>query len=109
MAATAKAVSASPAVPGFFTVTDVTCDSSYLEGGEKVTPAQLGLAAVDTAVCTVKNGTEAEATPVVSAWYEPGKELLHLNNSKTGKEVAKEVNVEKVVVRVWAFGRTRSK
>lgn len=109
MAVSVKNISGNPAVPPFVTTTDVTLDSSYFEGGESLTAAQLGLASVDTAVCTVKNGSEAEATPIVSAWYDPAKALIHVNNSKTGKEAASAANVEKVVVRVWAFGKQRAK
>lgn len=94
---------------GFFTVTDVTLDSSFQENGESLTAAQLGLAKVDHASCTVKNGSEAEATAVGSAWYDPTKELLVLNDYKTQKTLAKEKDVSKVVVRVIAFGKTRAK
>lgn len=83
---------------------DVTCDSSYLENGESLTAKELGLKRVDLAVCVIKNGSEAEATPITSAWYEPAKSLLHLQNSKLGKEAASASNVEKVVVQVTSWG-----
>lgn len=94
---------------GFFTVTDVTLDSSYAEGGEPLTAAELGMASVDFATCSVKNGSESEAVPIMGPWYDPAKALLHLNDAKTQKELAKEKDVSKVVVRVLAFGKARAK
>lgn len=87
------------------TVTDVTFDASYAEGGEKVTPADLGgLSRVDWAECSVIAGSESAELQVAAAKYDEEKELLHLIDVKTGKELAKEKDVSKVVVRVVAYG-----
>lgn len=93
---------------GFRTVTDVTCSEKYVEGGESLTAANLGLATVDYAICQLKNGSEGEDF-IAAAYYDPAKALLHLIDAKTGKEVAKEVNASKVVVRVIAHGKARAK
>lgn len=98
-----------PRTAPFYTVTTVTLDSSYEEGGEKLTAAQLGLASVDHALCGIKNPTEAEATPIMAPWYDASAGRLHLNDSKTQKELAAAKNLEKVTVVVTAFGKTRSK
>lgn len=95
-------------VPKFRTVTDVTLDSSYLEGGEALTAEQLGLASVDRADCFIKNGSESEEW-VGFAFYEPAKALIHLYSVKTGKEVASTKDMSKVVVRVVAMGSARAK
>lgn len=94
-------------VPGNqkFTVTSVTFDSSYAEGGEPLTAAQLGLTKVDFAMCNLTNGTEASEKWVMAPFYTPSTSKIHLQDAKTGKELAKEVNCEKVTVTVVAFGR----
>lgn len=97
-----------PTLPTFYTVTDVTLDSSYAEGGEPVTAVQLGLAVVDHAWCNIKNGPESEEW-VAGAWFTASDMKVHLQNAKTGKELAKEKDMSKVVVRVFAFGKARSK
>lgn len=99
-----------PELPRFRTVTDVTFDSSYLEGGESLTAAQLGLASVQRAECYMKNGDEAKEAElfVGNPFYDPEKAVLKLYNLKTGKEVATTKNMEKVVVRVVAHGTTRA-
>lgn len=98
-------------LPGLRTVSDVTCDSSYQSEGEPLTAEQLGLASVDYAYCFIKNGDEAKEAElfVGSPTYDPEKAVLHLNNLKTGKEVASTKNMEKVVVRVVAYGKARAK
>lgn len=95
-------------VPRFRTVTDVTLDSSYQEGGEPLTAEQLGLATVERAECFMKNGSESEEY-VAWAFYEPAKSLLHLYSAKTGKEVVATKDLSKVVVRVTAMGSARAK
>jgi len=84
------------------TVTNVTMDSSYLSGGEKLTPAQLGFSSfVDSAQSLIK---EVKGTVnVASAHYERSKELLHLFD-ETPAEVASEANVEGMVIQVTAIG-----
>lgn len=107
MALTVKSLAA-PAIANFVTETLVTFDSSYLEGGEAFTPAQAGLIsfAVDP-ICQVVVGTEEATVRAVTCYYETEK--LHLIDSATGKEVASTKNMEKVKVRVWAFGKARAK
>ena len=84
------------------TITKVTFDNSYAEGGEALTAAQLGLKKVKSALCQVIHGSEAEGSP--TAWYEPSTSKIHLIGSKTGKEVAGAVDCSKVVVEVTAYG-----
>lgn len=92
---------------GFMTVTEVTFDNNYAEGGEAFTPANAGLSSfTHTPICTLVNGSESEKW-VTGAWY--ASEKLHLLDAKTGKELAKETDVSKVKVLVFAFGKTRSK
>lgn len=95
-------------LPKFRTVTDVTLDSSYLEGGESLTAAQLGLQTVDRAECFMKNGSESEEW-VGFATYTPADSKIHLFSVKTGKEVASTKDMSKVVVRVVAMGSARAK
>ena len=87
------------------TITDVTFDNSYAEGGEAVTPADLGLARVTRSSCEIVNGTESAELQVTSAHYDEEEELLHLLDAATGKELAKEKDASKVVVRVHALGK----
>jgi hypothetical protein len=84
------------------TVTDVTFDNSYAEGGEPLTAEQLGLNSVDVAVCSLIHGSESTELLAGAAWYSGGK--LHLLDVKTGKEVASTKDMSKVVVQVVAFG-----
>lgn len=101
-----------PRVPGAErrTVTEITFDNSYTSGGEAVTPADLGLeTSVTFAVCDLVNGSEGEGgaeevNPVSGASYDPDEELLHLNDAKTGEEIAAEEDMSKVVVQVVAYG-----
>ena len=86
------------------TITKVTGDNSYLENGEPLTAAQLGLNVVDSSSCSVINGSEAEANPVDNAWYTvDGK--IHFEDGKTSKEVASTKDMSKVVVLVTARGK----
>ena len=86
------------------TVYDVTLDESYAEGGESLTAANLGLNYVEPGVvCQITNGPEAEKW-VGEANYTATTEKLHLQDVKTGKELAKETDTSKVVVRVTARG-----
>lgn len=93
----------------FMAAIEATGDNSYAEGGEALTPAEFGLQSIDHAICIVKTLSEAEATTVGSVWYEPAKALLHVNDYKTQKELAKEKDLSKVVVQVTAFGKARAK
>lgn len=84
------------------TVYDVTFDESYAEGGETIDPSLVGLNYIERANCAVVNGSEAEANPVSDAYHKEGK--LHLIDGKTSKEMAKEKDMKKVVVRVTSRG-----
>jgi len=86
------------------TVTDVTCDSSYEEGGEACTFAQLGLNNVEFTMSNLRNSSELEATPVCAGYYDMTVQKLKLIDGKTAKELAKEKDCSKVVVRVVARG-----
>lgn len=97
-----------PRVGSFQTVTEVTFDNSYAEGGEAFTPADAGLSSFDfTPLCFVISGSEAEANPVNTAYYK--EEKLHLIDGKTSKEMAKEKDMSKVKVLVLAAGKTRAR
>lgn len=85
------------------TVYDVTFDSSYLEGGEECTAANLGMSvALSNTCCTIRNSSELEANPVSAAFLK--EEKLRLIDGKTAKEMASTKNMETVVVRVEAHG-----
>lgn len=87
------------------TVTDVTFDNSYAEGGEKVTPEDLGLTRVVHAESYVIHGTESAELRVAFAHYDEETELLHLFDAATGKELAGTKDASKVKVRVLAWGK----
>jgi hypothetical protein len=107
VAALSAAVVRTQRVPGgeTLTETDVTFDNSYEAEGEPVTAAELGLRRVTAGWCNLKNGSEAEATPVTSGWLDAVAMKLHLNNGKTSKELAGAVDASKVVLRVFALGK----
>lgn len=106
MALTVKSLK-EPGVPKFYTVTEVTFDSSYAEGGESFTPANAGLATIDHSFCAITHGSESATLRPTNCYYE--SEKLHLIDSATGKEVAGTSNMEKVKVLVFAFGKARTK
>jgi hypothetical protein len=95
-----------PRVPGAEkrTVTRVTFDNSSAEGGEVVTPADLGLERVVFAQAEVVHGTESAELQVTNADYDIATEKLKLIDAGTGKELAKEKDASKVVVQVVAWG-----
>lgn len=84
------------------TVSNVTFDSSYLNGGETLTAANLGLSAVTYANCTVK--TVGGSVNVAQAAYDPSTSLIHLYD-ETPAEVAPNADVSGIVVQVEAAGR----
>jgi hypothetical protein len=84
-------------------VTNVTFDSSYAEGGEPLTPSELGLRRVTFATCSIIHGSESSTLRPGSAYYE--NEKLHLIDNATGKEVSGTSDMSKVVVQVVAFGK----
>ncbi len=85
------------------TVNNVTMDSSYLEGGEPITAAQLGLNRVEYATCTIAS-TSGAAANVASASYDPATSLLHVWDN-TPAEVAGAGNIATTVVQVIAYGQ----
>lgn len=87
------------------TVTEVTLDNSYAEGGEPLTPKELGLRTVDSAVCIAKNLSESETVTVGSIWYDTANQKLRVNDAKTQKEMAGTKDLSKVVVIVTALGK----
>ncbi len=109
MAVSVKSNVMAPTVPPFFTVTELLLDAEYEAEGEKVTAAQLQLAKVDHALCGIKNPSESETVTIMAPWYDASKERLHVNDSKTQKELATGKNLEKVTVVITAFGKTRAK
>jgi len=86
------------------TVNKVTCSTVYVSEGELLTPAQLGLNAVEYADCNVLASNGVEATPVTSASYVPATGKLKLTNGKTAAELAAGVATATVVVQVEAYG-----
>lgn len=87
------------------TITEITFDSSYAEGGEALTAKQLGLRIVEATVCNVIHGSESTELLAIAAFYTPSTSKIHLIDVKTGKEVASTKDMSKVVVQVLAFGR----
>jgi hypothetical protein len=87
------------------TVTTVTFDNSYLEGGEPLTAKELGLRTVNYAICTMTNGSEEATVRAGDPYYTPATSKIHLIDNATGKEVASTKDMSKVVVQVVAFGK----
>ena len=106
MAVTVKSLK-SAGLPKFLTITEVTFDNSYAEGGEPFTPAQAGLLTIDHSWVNIKHGSESSTLRPTSCYYEGEK--LHLIDSATGKEIASTSDMSKVVVEVFAIGKGRSK
>lgn len=84
------------------TVTDVTLSDEYVEGGEALTPADLGLKKVRFAHCTLKDPGEATAN-IAQIHYDPAEERLQVFDETPG-EVASEGVTKAAVVQVIAFG-----
>ena len=95
-----------PRVPGARrqVAAEVTFDSSYLEGGEPLTAAELGLKRVIWAHCATLQGSESETVEFGWARYNAEKELLEAFNYKSQKAIAKEKDLSKVKVLVIAYG-----
>lgn len=85
------------------TQTEFTFPSSSTEGGEPVTAAQLGLKKVAWANCFILNGSESEEW-VGFVSYAASTALLKPWSVKTGKVVAAEKDMSKLVCRVEAVG-----
>lgn len=108
MAVSASRVqSARPPGSDYYTITKVTFDASYQEGGEALPPKELGLRRVTFAICNILNGDEAAESELFqgAVYYTPDTEKIHIINLKSGKELASTKKAEKVVVQVVAFGK----
>lgn len=86
-------------------IKEVTFDSSYAEGGESFTPAKAGLKKIDAAWAVVTHGDEAKSETVEPASVYYASEKLHVIDSESGKELAKEKNLEKFKCLVFSIGR----
>lgn len=85
------------------TNTKITLDNSYAEGGEEI--PLLGLNVVEDIIgADIQAGPESEEW-IAYATYTPTTNKIHLFSAKTGKELAKEKDMSKVVVNVRARGR----
>lgn len=104
LAAVAVSSVQSKKVPGSerISVTDVTCSTKYVEGGEALTAEQLGLNQVDFALCQIKSSGEGTVN-IVRAYYDDDEEKLQLFD-ETPAEVASEAEIKEPVVRVIAWG-----
>lgn len=85
------------------TITEVTLDNSYAEGGEPLTATQLGLKRVYRAHVEILNGPESEEW-IAYATYTALTSKVHLFSAKTGKELVATKDMSKVVLRVTAWG-----
>lgn len=108
MALTVTTLSGPETVGSYFkTRNEVTFDSSYANGGEPLTPAELGLAEVSSSNCEIVAGSESATFRPTNAYYK--EEKLHLIDSATGKEIESTKDMSKVKVVVTAFGKTRAR
>lgn len=95
-----------PRIPGARrqVVAEVLLDSSYLENGEPLTAAELGLKRVVWGHCHIINGSESETVEVGWARYNASKEVIEVFNYKTQKAIASAKDLSKVIVLVIAYG-----
>ncbi len=84
-------------------VAQVVAYGTYLEGGETLSAASLGLNKVEYATCTVYS-IATTSVNIASASYDPTASLLHLWDN-TPAEVAGAAAVEGAVVQVLAYGQ----
>jgi hypothetical protein len=87
------------------TVTNVTCSEKYVEGGEVVTPKNLGLSqkVEPGAICTIKTLGSGSTVNLASVSYNPATEKLILRD-ETPAEVASEAEIKKPVIQITAQG-----
>src|ERR1700749_2275503 len=78
----------------------VTLDNAYAEGGEALTPSQLGVTVVHSARTELIAGSESATLRPTNASYS--EEKIHLIDSATGKEMEGTKDMSKVKVRVIA-------
>lgn len=76
---------------------EILFDNSYAEGGEAVTPAEMGFRRVDASSWQIINGSESSTLRPTNCYYSGGK--LHLIDSATGKEIEGTKDMSKVKVR----------
>jgi hypothetical protein len=84
------------------TVYNVTCSEKYVEKGEVLTAAQLGLNVVDTATPILK-AIGAGTVNIANAFYEPSTSKLILYD-ETPAEIANEAEIKKPVFQITATG-----
>lgn len=91
----------------FLTEVEATFPASYTQT-ETITAANCGVQEiVHVFAPQLINGTEASEKWVGAPYYKSG--ALHLNDHKTGKELAAATNTEKVKVTFLVLGKGRLK
>lgn len=85
-------------------VAQVAFDNSYQAEGEPLTALQLDLRKVQDSHCEIVHGSEAEGIGS-SAHYDAATGKIHLQNTKTGKEVVGAADCSHVVAQITAYGR----
>lgn len=85
-------------------VKNVTCSTKYVEGGEVLTPANLGLNYVEpgSTVCNLKDDGEGTVN-IANAFYDATTGKLVLRDETPG-EVASEAEIKKPIIQVRARG-----
>ena len=86
----------------FLTVTTVVGDSSYPTNGSSLTPANLGLAGVNFAICSVTGSASNNAA--IHASYDIANQKLKMWSGTTLAETANSTNVSGLTITVLAFG-----
>lgn len=89
------------------TVSTVTLDNSYLEGGEPVTAAELGLTRIDWGLAQLLTGSESETVEVGFVSFVKKTDttaVIEAYSYKSQKPIAKEKDLSKCKVLVWAMG-----
>lgn len=89
------------AVPGAerYTVSNVTLDDAYVSGGYSISAGDLGLVAVQFAVCNLVEPSDED--PVEGAAYANGKLVCFTD----GVETSAAQDLSGAVVQVVAYGR----
>ena len=89
------------------TVCTVQLDNSYAEGGEPVTAEELGLKRIIWGLALPLSGSESETVEFgfpVFVKKTDTTAVIEAYNWKTGKPIAKEKDLSKIKVLVYAFG-----
>jgi hypothetical protein len=91
-----------------FTITDVTCSTKYVEKGEVVTAANLGLRTLAFAIpLGVKDDGEGTVN-IANAFFSVASnktEGLLILRDETPAEVASEAEIKKPIITLMAFGK----